>query len=55
MNRYMVNCWVVNRQTELADIRSTFTVNAEDEEQALIRAQQLEKRGYDFDIALMAA
>jgi hypothetical protein len=50
MKKFIVYCWVRNRQTELDDIRVTFTVYADSAEAALIRAKELEPRGYEFEV-----
>jgi hypothetical protein len=50
MKQFTVYCWVRNRQSELDDIRETFTVHADSAEAALIRAKELEPRGYEFEV-----
>jgi hypothetical protein len=50
MKKFIVYCWARNRQTELDDIRDTFTVYADSAEAALIRAKELEPRGYEFEV-----
>jgi hypothetical protein len=50
MKRFIVNCWVRARQSEMSDMFESFTVNAESAEAAVIRAKQIAPRAYDIKV-----